>query len=199
MGSTSLPILSAIWRVLGSSWLAGSVKSAKIRSGSRLPLMSEVRVTRREVSNTPQQRDALPSSPRRLRSDPRTLEWAEFLKRFRLETYCTLTYSDAYASKFSIFTPRAALKDFSYFLRELNYRGSDDFFVACEWGNQGRDVPHLHALLGPVERNIYRLAWQQRRGWATVYPVTDGAHSYVAKYVLKDIDGDSYDFRLRKV
>lgn len=131
------------------------------------------------------------------RADPVAQEWAAWLARFELESYCTFTYSEGYAARYSIYTARAALKDFGYFLREMNYPCYDDFFCAVEWGKQGRQVPHLHALLGKVERNIYRQGWMRRRGFSTVYPLTDGAHSYVTKYVLKDADGDNYDFRLR--
>lgn len=165
-----------------------------------MPSSGEVRVYQADVSSFPSRAEheaRTPTEARKIRKDPRVQEWAEFLKRFSLSTYATFTYSDRWAQQFSIYTDRAALRDFEYFLRAANYPCDKDYFAAVEWGNQGRQVPHLHVLLGECYRDFLRKEWQHKRGWATVYPVTEGAHTYVCKYVLKDTTGDGYAFRLR--
>lgn len=121
--------------------------------------------------------------------------WIEFLSRYPMQWFCTLTFADSVH-------PERAFKTFRKWVNELNRslygrrwheRGQGVYWVLA-WEYQARGVLHFHALLGDTEdlnNRARRLTWMDRwsdmAGFARIEDIKDRAavDRYVTKYVVK--------------
>jgi hypothetical protein len=135
--------------------------------------------------------------PRAVRSTAVRDGYAEFLARFPLDVFFTLTFTDAYAQEHFVYSPTSALNNLERWFQDIGYKGQ--WFAAAE-PHFDRDVPHLHGLM---ESRGLPLAtfwgeWFASRGRARFEdPRSDAAAIYCSKYALKDYAGDSLRFDLR--
>lgn len=103
-------------------------------------------------------RSGLPERPgarvRRAENDALFLQGlCEWVQGHGLNAVFTVTFSDEYARKRGIYSPRRALQDVRegisrevpYGTRSMGFRGK--YILAAEWHRTGREVPHVHGLL----------------------------------------------------
>ncbi len=125
--------------------------------------------------------------------------WREFIGRFPMQWFCTLTFTEDVH-------PERAAKLFRLFIRRLNKslygshyerRGHAGVFWVLAWEYQKRGVLHFHALLGDVENlnaRARRLHWMDTwhgfgapAGYARIEEIQSqhAVNDYVTKYVTK--------------
>jgi hypothetical protein len=111
-----------------------------------------------------------------------------FCESMALDLFGAVTYTDAYASKHGIYSPRMACKDIRRGLREFGYRGR--FALAAEFHRTGREVPHVHLLLEShcqSPKKACEDVWQYfstTRGRTRIEPIL-GLRG--TRYALKDV------------
>jgi hypothetical protein len=179
------------------------VKVHRLMSPAEVP---PVRPVTRRVASPDELASLLADSRRRATPAalPRSIQstgvrdgYAEFLGRFPLDTFFTLTFTDAYAQEHFVYSPTSALNNLERWFKDIGYKGQ--WFAAAE-PHFDRDVPHLHGLM---ESRGLPLAtfwgeWFASRGRARFEdPRSDAATIYCSKYALKDYAGDSLRFDLR--
>lgn len=74
---------------------------------------------------------------------------ASWFSMHGLNAMGVVTFSNDYAARYGIYTPRAAVRDvFRGLINEVPLRGSRGFWgrfaLAPEWHRTGREVPHVH-------------------------------------------------------
>ncbi len=134
-----------------------------------------------------------------LNRDVQGRAWREFIGRFPMQWFCTLTFTEDVH-------PERAAKLFRLFIRRLNKalygshyerRGRAGVFWVLAWEYQKRGVLHFHALLGDVENlnaRARRLDWMDTwqgfgppAGFARIEEIHSqhAVNDYVTKYVTK--------------
>lgn len=136
--------------------------------------------------------------PRRV--DPLLDAWVGFINE-HMDTggaaFFTGTYSDPYGYANGCMLGRNVLKDFTRFLEAMQM--ADAPWVCCaEVHESGRDILHLHALVGNLadgrSRYGFESAWVDSRGWASCHPLLDGGVRYCSKYALKSYESSMFDW-----
>jgi hypothetical protein len=183
---------------------AGSVAPASnARSALRLKRPA-AKSQRCSVALQPMTRDGLRDGPTgALRELAIRESWVEFLSRYPMQWFCTLTFRNSVH-------PERAFKVFRLWVNEINrslygkrwvQRGQGVYWFLA-WEYQKRGVLHFHALVGDTENlnnRARRLAWMDRwfelGGIARIEDIKNRAaiDRYVSKYVVKGGQIDSSD------
>lgn len=117
----------------------------------------------------------------------------------------TGTYSDTYGYAHGLMLVRNVMKDFEAFRRVLvaHKLPASPGCIGVEVHPSGRDILHLHALVGgtwsDTDRELAVALWERYRGWSRCKPVFDreGCVQYAAKHLLKQGGEDAFDFWTR--
>jgi hypothetical protein len=186
---------------LGSVDVGAIAPTLSERSSLPLELPAE-RPQRFGVALQPMTRDGLPYGPTgALREVAIREAWVEFLSRYPMHWFCTLTFRNSVH-------PERAVKVFRLWVNEINrslygkrwaQRGQGIYWFLA-WEYQKRGVLHFHALLGDTENlndRARRLTWMDRwfelAGIARIEDIKNRAaiDRYVSKYVVKGGQIDS--------